>query len=237
MPATIYDSGAYLAANEGWHSEDAEFKFAYVAALIDRHALSPRRVVDIGCGAGKGSRLIGGRYAAQVAGYDPSPQAIALAEATPHPANVSFVCGGLATAPCDFDLGVMLDVFEHVDDYIGFLREARRHARRWIFHIPLDLNAFSALRDGHMMSRAAFGHLHYFSETSALATLDYCGFTVRDVIHTPGFMQHFRTKRTLRSMPAFLPRVLLYYAISPRLCARLLGGVSLMVLAESQAGG
>jgi len=199
--------------------------------VIDRNHLAPRRIIDVGCGTGRVASLIADKYGADVEGYDISPQAIGEATSKYGSPRLRFLRGAVADAPCDYDLGTLLDVLEHVEDYIGFLRETRRHAPRWIMHIPLDLTVFSALHDGHMHSRAALGHLHYFSESSALATLEYCGFTVRDVIHTCGFMQHFKTKRTWRAMPLMLPRLALF-GLSPRLCARLLGGVSLMVLAE-----
>ncbi len=230
---SIYQSGEYLRQNESWHEEDADYKFRYLARLVDKHGLSPKVVLDAGCGTGRGSRLIAEHYGARVDGFDVSPQAIARARELNVVPLVRYHQAPIEQAPSHYDLGVSFDVFEHIDDYVGFLRELRRHAPRWIMHIPLDLNVFSVVRDAHMTARSTFGHLHYFSETSALATLEYCGYSVRDVLHTPGFRQHMRTRPTLRSMPALLPRMMLF-RLSPRFCARWLGGVSLMVLADAR---
>lgn len=44
-----------------------------------------------------------------------------------------------------WDLVLVLDVFEHVDDYLGFLRGLSRIARNIIFHIPLDISVMRVL--------------------------------------------------------------------------------------------
>ena len=78
--------------------------------------------------------------------------------------------------------------------------------------------------------RRDVGHLHYFVRDTALATLRECGFEVLDAFYTAGALdlpsRHWRA-RLLR-----LPRRALR-AIDEDLCARLLGGFSLMVLARA----
>ena len=75
-----------------------------------------------------------------------------------------------------FDLCMCFDVCEHVDDYIGFLKSLTDKARYFLFNIPLDLSVRSILLKNYLGTRARYGHLHYFTRESALATLNYCGF-------------------------------------------------------------
>ncbi len=83
-------------------------------------------------------------------------------------------------------MAAAVDVFEHVEDYIGFLRKVARLARYGIFHIPLDISVQSILRDLPMNNRRTAGHLHYFMKDTALATLDYAGLEILDWFYTPG---------------------------------------------------
>ena len=58
-----------------------------------------------------------------------------------------------------FDLLLMLDVFEHVEDYIGLLRAVRSKAKQKLFHIPLDLSVQSVLRRDGLLFAAIITHI------------------------------------------------------------------------------
>ena len=79
-----------------------------------------------------------------------------------------------------FDLLLCIDVFEHVEDYIGFLKELKKKANNHIFHIPLDITVSSVLRNTMMSARQSVGHLHYFTQETALATLKDSGYEIID---------------------------------------------------------
>jgi hypothetical protein len=99
-----------------------------------------------------------------------------------------------------------------------------------VFHIPLDLSALALARGGKLMAmRRAVGHIHYFTKETALALLEDTGHRVIDYHYTSGAteLRHpgWRTRLLKR------PREALFRA-SPDVAARLLGGYSLLVLAE-----
>jgi hypothetical protein len=120
----------------------------------------------------------------------------------------------------------MLDVFEHVRDPFTFLEDARRHARHFVFHIPLDLSALTVLREAPLMhARRKVGHLHSYTKELALETLRECGYTLIDSRYTEAFAMGQASKL------AALPRRLAY-AINKDLGVRLLGGETLLVLAS-----
>jgi len=45
-----------------------------------------------------------------------------------------------------FDSLLCIDVFEHVEDYIGFVKTLKSKATYKIFHIPLDISVLSVIR-------------------------------------------------------------------------------------------
>src|SRR6185295_11409983 len=98
-------------------------RYAFAARLSRR-----KRVLDAGCGAGYGSAELA-RAATSVIGVDRSAEAIAFArERYPAP-NLRFEeadCAALPVEDASVDLMVAFEVIEHLEDWRGFLLEARR---------------------------------------------------------------------------------------------------------------
>jgi ubiquinone biosynthesis O-methyltransferase len=87
-----------------------------------------KRVLDAGCGAGYGSAELA-RMAERVTGIDIAPEAIEFAQAHYEGPNLRFEQGSCTQLPFEdgsFDLVVAFEVIEHLEDWKGFLREARR---------------------------------------------------------------------------------------------------------------
>ncbi len=230
MTDARYAEGGYLDANPTWHAEDSAFKTGELVALLQRRDLRPARVLDVGCGAGEVLRQLRPHLDADatLVGYDVSPQAIERAR-TLGGDGITFHRGDATTeAPHDFDLVLAFDVFEHVEDYFGFLRRVRTLGTHKVFHIPLELTASAALRGAPLMrARQKVGHIHHFSRDTALATLEDCGYRILEATYTAGA---FATARHLRTRLANVPRRGLF-RVAPDLTVRLLGGFSLLVLA------
>lgn len=230
MIDSIYHDGTYLDVTGGWHEEDSPWKAGQVLKMLARHGLEPATVCEVGCGAGEILKQLADSLGTDrsYTGFDISPQAISIAQekAAPH---LRFARGDITTMDTPvFDLLMAIDVFEHVEDYIGFLKDLRRRGTYKLFHIPLDMNVQMVLRRKPITRvRELVGHLHYFSKDTALATLRDAGYEVVD---------HFYTANMLelpcigwRAQLMKLPRRVAF-AIHPDLAARVLGGYSLMVL-------
>lgn len=231
-PEARYRDGSYLERNPGWHAEDAPAKARWIRRLLERNGLDPGSVGEAGCGAG-GVLLALAREAPETVrfvGYEISPVALELCPRRALP-NLSYRLGDLtAEESVHHDLLLVLDVIEHVEDYLGFLRGLRPRARHHVFHIPLDLSVQSLLRRSRLLrERDQVGHLHYFTRETALATLSDAGYRVLDQTYTAGCLE--LPARSALSRLARIPRRLLA-AVDPGLAARLLGGFSLLVLAE-----
>ena len=123
----------------------------------------------------------------------------------------------------------MIDVFEHIEDYLGFLKSCKPRAKNTIFHIPLDITVETVLRNRLIFGRKRSGHLHYFMKETAIATLIDSGYEIIDVFYTTGLLD--LPKKSLKSKIAFLPRKLAF-ALNKDFAAKLFGGFSLMVLAK-----
>lgn len=230
MTANLYTSGAYLDQNKTWHAEDSEWKAVHVIRLLQANEIHPSSVCEVGCGAGGILQAMESRMPdCTFTGYDISPQAIALCQ-TKESARLHFIQADLAKTPVQpYDVIMAMDVMEHVEDYLGFLRMLKTRARYKAFHIPLDLTVLGVVTRLPERVRISAGHLHYFSRSLALAALEESGYRVLDSFYTAGGLD--LPAKTLRARIARLPRRLAY-AMSPDLAARYLGGFSLMVLAE-----
>lgn len=228
---SIYESGVYAENNPSWHEEDAPWKARQVADLIKCSDIPDKNIIEIGCGTGEILLNLERQFpSSRFAGYEISPQAFARAKSK-ETARTSF---HLNPAPRDAapepDIALVIDVVEHVDDYMSFVRGVRSTARFKIFHIPLDLSVQSLFRRRPILRlRASVGHIHYFFKESALAMLEDCGYTILSHRYTASRLELPNQALSSRLMRA--PRRALF-AANPDFAVRLLGGYSLLVLAK-----
>jgi SAM-dependent methyltransferase len=228
----MYSDGCYLSRNPGWHENDAAWKASQVLSLLGDRNFRPESIVDIGCGTGGVLEVIAGALnGTRLVGYDPSSQAIGMVQRSD---RVELRVGIPEDVHEHFDLLLSLDVFEHVEDYVGFLRSLRPIADLFMFHIPLDISAQSVVREKPLLKgRSSVGHLHYFTRGTALASLETAGFEiVCDRLLFPNDMPGRRAKTRIANIPRNLGRHL-----RPQLSARILGGSTLLVLASVPTGG
>ncbi len=186
MIKEIYTSGDYLQRNPTWHVEESPWKAKYVLRMLAKHGITPRTICEVGCGAGEILKLVQERMPedCQLWGYEISPQAFAMCQARANE-RLHFKLGDIQQEPdAHFDLLLVMDVLEHMEDYFSFLRALRPKARYKLFHFPLDVSVRSVLRGYLPGYRAAFGHIHYFTTELAVQTLRDCGYQVLDRMYT-----------------------------------------------------
>lgn len=231
MDSTIYSDGSYLRQNPHWHVGDSAWKATHIATMLQRNSLTPSSIGEVGCGAGEVLIELARHLPPGVRfdGYEISPDAYAIC-APKSTKAIRFHLGDLMKQDQHFDLALAIDVFEHVEDYFAFLRQLKPKAQHKIFHIPLELSALMVARPRPLLhQRRSVGHLHHFSKETALATLQDTGYQVIDYTYTSGRTELEGLGWKTRLLKG--PRKALAFA-APDAAARLLGGYSLLVLAE-----
>jgi predicted RNA methylase len=228
MCGSIYSDGSYLNSNPTWHVEDSPWKAQQVLRMLQQHDIRPRTVAEVGCGAGEILRQLSLNLpAAMFSGFDISTEAIALAR-TRESERVQFFNMDLRTNPGSYDVLLVMDVVEHIEDCFGFLRSIREKAEYKIIHIPLDMSVSLLVRNRLMDVRKSVGHIHYFSKHTALALLEDTGYQVLDWFYTPAY-QIAPKDPVHRVMAAFRS---LTMRVASDITSMMLGGCPLLVLAR-----
>src|SRR5688572_10245627 len=149
----IYTSDEYLkATGQTWHTGDSHWKAGQILNIISSNDIHPNNVAEIGCGAGRIlDELSKQPYLRDVRfeGYEISPHAIELSRGIDSK-SCTFYCSDLLAeehSSQHFDVLLVIDVFEHIPDYMGFVARCRGKAEYKIYHIPLDLSVSSVLRN------------------------------------------------------------------------------------------
>ena len=238
----IYTGGEYADRHPTWHVEDSPWKADQIARMVELHQLAPRKVVEVGCGAGEVLRQVHDRLpgVTECVGYEISPQAFEMTKERATPGLRFELADFLESDESDVDLLLLIDVIEHVEDYLGFLRGLQGRARHTILHVPLDLSIEWMLRVRPLVNeRRTMGHIHYFTKEITLEPLRDTGYEVVDSFYTRWGIDLFypswdvvRQKDT--PIKTGLRKALQHslYALSPDLAARVTRGWSLMVLAR-----
>lgn len=226
-----YNNGDYIKKNKDWHAGDSLWKANQIDKIIKRNNLKLNSICEIGCGAGeilKQIQLKDMYKSTKLSGYEISDDAYALCKKK-ETDYMKFFKTDLLLTDKVFDCVLCIDVFEHVENYIGFIKDLKKRGKYKIFHIPLDLSVSSLIRGKLLHARNTVGHLHYFTPETSLATLKDCGYEIVDSIFTPSFSCF--SNKNIKSWIAKIPRNILYF-FSPKITSTILGGVSLMVLAK-----
>lgn len=227
----LYTGGGYLEKNPLWHVDESPFKVEQILRMLRKNRLQPKTICEVGCGAGEVLKLLRERMeeTCDFRGYDISPQALEMSKSR-ETERLRFQLGDISREEgVFFDMLLVLDVVEHVEDYFGFLRGIRPKGDLKIFHFPLDLSVQAVLRKrGLLKRRELYGHIHYFTRETALHSLEDVGYQVLDQFYTPRCIE--LAKETIQKI-ASLPRRICF-AMHEDLTVRILGGYSLLVLAR-----
>ncbi len=231
MDGSIYTDGTYLDKNPTWHAEDSPWKARQILRMLQRNNINPRTICEVGCGAGEVLRRLQENMdpSCEFHGYEISPQAFHLCEERSNEKLHFHLQDFLQEQGPPFDLLLLIDVIEHLDDYLTFLKKLKPRSRYKGLHIPLDVSVQSVLRPGRLgFIRDKMGHVHYFTKETALRSLEDSGYQILDHFLTGVALEN--PNKTLKTHIANLPRRAVSL-VQRDLAARLFGGFSLMVLA------
>ncbi|HVP97428.1 class I SAM-dependent methyltransferase [Methanoregula sp.] len=229
----MYTNGQYLKHNPGWGAEDAAWKADQIFSMIRRQGIKPSTICEAGCGSGEILRQLQLKMDENCVftGYDISPQAIDFANRHTNP-NLTFQLADISEEKeKTFDLILLIDLIEHLEDYFAFLRILKNKSPYKILHIPLEMFAISTLYPSfHLGQKRKVGHLHFFSRETALQMLRDLGYEIVNFQYTAGYRLPCHDYGMKDKMLG-VPRRLLY-PLAPDLTVRIFGGYSLLVLVK-----
>ncbi len=227
----LYTSGQYADRNPGWHADESPWKARAIARILQRNRLRPGTVIDVGCGVGEVlaclQPLLGPDV--ELRGYDISPTAIEQAQGRRND-RLHFELGDPPNPGEPVDILLAIDVLEHIEDHLSWLRQIRGRGEYTVFHIPLDLTVHRVIRANALPAiRRRYGHLHYFNRELALTALAETGYQVLDWSYTEEFREGKRGTAGGKLL-RFARQA--SYAASADWTVRVLGGCRLIVLAS-----
>jgi SAM-dependent methyltransferase len=231
---TEYLDGSYLSKNPNWHEEDAPYKLDLINRVISNNSIELGKIADVGCGSGLIAELIAQKYPqSRVNGFEFSHDATVLWSKRLKLENLKLINGSFFDQDEVFDLVTCLDVFEHVEDYYGFLRQLRVRGKHFLFKVPLDMAVLKLLTPALKNAREGVGHIQYFNDYTCIETLKDTGYEIEDAFLSPGFLVDARPKGLLQYI-VFLMRTA-SMAFGHKFAARMFGGYCMVVLAKPAA--
>lgn len=231
MSKNIYLDREYLHNNPTWHIEDSPWKAKQIKEMLDRKKIRFTTLAEVGCGAGEILLQLKNSYNDPVklfTGYEISPDAFAFASERQSNGLV-YYNEDIEQKDVYFDVMLMIDVFEHVENYIDFIKNFKSKSAYKIFHIPLEISVIAVLRNKLIAARHSVGHLHFFMKETALAMLSSTGLEIIDHFYTPGALE--LPNKPFKTRLINYPRKFMY-SINADLAVRIFGGYSLLVLAK-----
>lgn len=226
----VHINGEYLRRNPSWHVEHSPWKAENLRRMLQKHKLTPRSVCDVGCGVGEVLRQFQMKIdpGCVCCGYDVASAAISRARERANDRLHFELADFTAIETPRFDLLIMTEVLDHVEDYFRFLRGLRARAEWKLFSFSLDFSAESSLRPGVLSYwRDTLSHLHHFNQTMLLDVLRRTGYEVVDFEYAPWPYRPSHLAARLRNGIRGL-----VFRTNPDLAARLFIGYNLIVLAR-----
>ena len=222
-------NGEYFRKNPTWHVEYSPWKAGNIHRLLVKRDLKPKSICEVGCGAGEVLRQLQLKMPSNCtfSGYDVAPHAIEIAKRNGENEHLQFAVADFGELDTPFyDLLLILEVVDHVEDYYGFLRMLKKKADWKLFSFSLDISVQSAFRSGAFTQRRnVHSHMHHFNKETVLGTLEFAGYEIVDYFYPSNLAISSLAKLAKPIRTAF-------FKLNPDFAVRMFGGYSMMVLAR-----
>ncbi|HET6992826.1 MAG TPA: class I SAM-dependent methyltransferase [Bacteroidia bacterium] len=226
----IYNDQTYLSNNPDWHEGGAAIKTKEIIRLLNRHTLSFKTICEVGCGSGEILVELEKNLKGDISysGFDISKDAMTIAKKK-ETGKIKFFLKDIADESRFFDLILVIDVIEHIENYFQFLDKIVSRGEYTVFHIPLDMSVWTIYREKVLIeSKKRVGHIHNFTEDFIISVLEDHGFKVIDKIYTKPMFESMTVKqRIANGIRKFT------YLLNKKFATKFMGGYSIMVLCKN----
>jgi len=155
--------------------EILEWKLPNLVSVLPK-CLQLRSVAEVGCFTGTlVAHFLPHQEELTRYGYDCNSKAITKGRNI-HP-NVTFFCEDILTSEIrQYDLVILSDIVEHIQDDVGFLRHLRKLTNNVLLNLPLE-KSWSTIGRKYGMQDPS-GHLRAYSLKDAVHLCSTSGFTI-----------------------------------------------------------
>ena len=211
--------------------EDAVFKANHIRSILKYSSIpAAKTVVDIGCGDGLVLLEFHRIYpTTSCFGFD--TDASVISKAYDHEdGEVCFQRRDFILQPFQHHITLLIDVLEHQEDPYTFLRKLKPYSKLKVLHIPLENTCLTMLYPTFQKHQHdTVGHRWYFTKDTAFQMLEDCGYKIIRWEYT----HCYKLSRWYGWKDAVLKPVrYILFAIWPDIAQRMVGGCSVMVVAE-----
>jgi SAM-dependent methyltransferase len=132
----VFKRLAFEASGEMFGNEFHDGSLATNPVTLSRVIRSDSRVLDIGCGTGRWTRVVAD-FGCHVLGVDHSPTNLEIARA--QGGNAAYLEFDVTQKLSDlgtFDVALLIHVLEHIDDPLTLLKELRTNCSKLVIEVP-----------------------------------------------------------------------------------------------------
>jgi cyclopropane fatty-acyl-phospholipid synthase-like methyltransferase len=231
-----YTSGLYWQKHK---DASSQFKVNLVLEIFSKFGLEilpGDQLTEVGCGQGAfllplASYLAEQKITTRINGYDIAPDAIQLAEKNNIFPNVTFSVGSTNQINDKANYLFCMDVVEHVENPLDFLRTLAQKADLIILHLPVEQSIGHMLLHKPTQSYREFQHIHFYSWETANLLLKEASFEVVGYQFSAASKVIFKVSGNPITKLLRVVRFFLYKINSP-IAAILGGGTVLFILKQ-----
>ena len=183
----MYESGEFLANNPSYFTEDSPWKAQQIYRLLKNNNINVRTICEVGCGSGEVLHQLMKLLDSDIkyTGYDISPLLSEIWEQRTSE-SMEFFAKDFLLDEKSFDLACYIDVVEHIENYIDFLKKIKDRSEYKVFAFPLEISAAKAIFSKYYIhTHKKYGHIHFFNREIVEFIFEDVGLNIIDSFLAP----------------------------------------------------
>jgi SAM-dependent methyltransferase len=154
-------------------------RFEVMQRLADPVIRQAKKIAEVGCGNGLVQRYLEDHYSVEVAGFELNELALKQSCSRTSPLYCYNIHERAENLKNEFDLVILFDVLEHIQDENGFLESIKHHmtdSGRILINVPAHQSLYSRYDQ-------TLGHVRRYSSSELTRTAETNGFRVSSLTY------------------------------------------------------